>query len=167
MRPTTQSTTPFVDGHHSQHLHAFLQTLASGLRELASKAEAGIELLETSPLDHCPRDCPRRAKQPALIDAETFSVHWKGKTCHLGYTVLFRLMDHLARHANRFVSHQQLLDDVWSGPRSASAVRSAVAGLRARLIAAGMEDLAVAIDGHNSGHFGLLLAQTRPTGTSD
>ncbi len=168
MRSTTQSPTSSGNDHEPQHLHALLQTLASDLRELASKAEAGIKLLETRPLDLRPEGCPRRAKTPPdLIDAETFSVHWRGKTCHLGYTVLFRLIDHLARHANRFVSHQQLLDDVWGGPRSASAVRSAVTGLRTRLNEAGMEDLAVAIDGHNSGHYGLLLNRTRSTGTSD
>lgn len=36
-----------------------------------------------------------------------------------------------------------------------------------RLNQAGMDDLAAAIDGHNNGHYGLLLDQACPTGTSD
>ena len=168
MRPTTQSPTPSTDAHHLQHLRTLLQTLASDLREHAHKAEAGIALLETRPLAHRPPRGTPHAKTPSgLVDAETFSVHWKGKTCHLGYTVLFRLMDHLVLHANSFVSYQQLLDDVWGGPRSASSVRSAVANLRARLAAARMEDLAAAIDGHNNGHYVLMLNKTHPTGTLD
>jgi DNA-binding response OmpR family regulator len=114
MHPTTHSSTPSVDDHHLQHLRALLQTLTADLLELAHKAEVGIARPETGPLEHCP---PRSETPSGVIDAGTFSVHWKGKTSYLGYTVLFRLMDHLVRHVNRFVSHQQLLDEVWGGER--------------------------------------------------
>jgi DNA-binding response OmpR family regulator len=125
-------------------------------------------LLNARSSDHRPPDNAGEATPASgLVDSETFTVHWKGKTCHLGYTVPFRVIDVLARHANHFIPHPQLLDEVWGGARSASAVRSAVSDLRARLIAAGMKDLALAIDGHNTGHYGFLLGRIDAIGTSD
>lgn len=147
-------------------LPALLKMLIADIRKLAGKAEAAAALLEAKQHDPGPQPGSRSAAQ-ILIDTETFSVHWRGKICRLGYTVPFRLMAHLARHSDRFIPHQQLLDDVWGGPRSASAVRSAVTYLRARLVEAGMQDLAAAIEGHNSGHYGLMVRQARGKVTSD
>jgi hypothetical protein len=35
--------------------------------------------------------------RPSIIDGATFSVHWANRTCHLGNTVSFRLLERLAR----------------------------------------------------------------------
>jgi len=50
-----------------------------------------------------------------------------------------------------------LLDDVWEGPRTDSAIHSAVKVLRKKLREADMEDLTHAIDGSVYGHYGLRL----------
>lgn len=168
MRPTPQPSEAPTEPQSLRQALDLLHALASGLREIARHAEKGISQLESRPLDGYVLDCRASSGPPRLlVDAATFTVNWNGQTCHLGYTVPFRLIVHLARNEGRYVAHQELLDEVWGGPRSASAVRSAMTDLRARLTRAGMKDLAEAIDGHNSGHYGLLLGQTPKTGTSD
>jgi DNA-binding response OmpR family regulator len=139
-----------------QHFRDSLTVLSTVLRDVADQTEVIIESLGTragvaagnTPTAH-------RSARPALVDVTTFTVNWNHKTCHLGCTVPYRLMAHLARHANQYVSHEQLLDEVWGGARSGSAMRNAVAALRKRLTSAGLEDLAAAIDGSNIGHYGL------------
>jgi DNA-binding response OmpR family regulator len=101
-----------------------------------------------------------RADRP-LIDRTLLSVEWRGKTCFLGNTLPFRLLERLARRPNQYFSYEQLLDDVWEGPRSFSAVRSVVKVLRKKLTAAGMNDLANAIDGTVCHHYGLMLARSK------
>ena len=95
----------------------------------------------------------------ALIDESRFTVHWNGATGELGATVLFRLFRRLARSAGRFLSIEDLVEDVWGGDhRSGSAVRSAVWNLRSRLRDAGMADLAGAIRAQRQ-HYGLFLQE--------
>lgn len=92
-----------------------------------------------------------------VVDHSTLSLSWAGKTCHLGYTVLFRLADRLARRPNHYITPDQLLRDVWEGGlRSPETIRSAIKNLRERLSLAGMRDLAEAIRGHG-GRYGLIL----------
>jgi len=140
-----------------EHFRESLRTLATVLNDVAGQTEAVIKTLGLRADIARSTTSGRRAAQPALVDVTTFTVHWNDKTCHLGCTVLYRLMAHLARHANQYVSHEQLLDEVWGGARSGSAMRNAVASLRKRLSDAGLGDLAAAIDGSNSGHYALLL----------
>ncbi len=84
-------------------------------------------------------------------------VSWAGKTCYLGYTVLFRLADRLSRRPNQYITPDQLLRDVWEdGCKSPATIRSAVRNLRQSLIRAGMDDLAAAIQG-TGGRYGLIL----------
>src|SRR5580704_13932684 len=52
-------------------------------------------------------------KQRPLLDDSTLSVIWKGMTVHLGHTLAFRLLARLARHPNQYVTHMDLLRDVW------------------------------------------------------
>ena len=95
----------------------------------------------------------------ALIDEGRFTVHWNGATCDLGATVLFRLFRCLVRSAGRFLSIEDLVDDVWGGDvRSGSAVRSAVWNLRSKLHEAAMAELAGAIRAQR-GHYGLFLEE--------
>lgn len=96
---------------------------------------------------------------PDLIDDDRFTVRWNGGECRLGWTVLFRLFRRLALSANQYVTIQRLLDDVWSDGDERTedtTVRSAVRNLRRKLEAAGMAELAEAIQG-TPGHYGLML----------
>jgi len=71
------------------------------------------------------------------------------------------------RRPNRYITREQLLDEVWGGCRSDAAVRSVVRDLRKRLKEAGMGDLAEAIDGSNRGRYGLMLNRLRPTNPTE
>lgn len=92
-----------------------------------------------------------------VIHVASLSVSWHGKRCFLGNTLVFRLFVRLAKTPNQFVSHQQLLDDVWQGRRVRTTIRGVVKRLRDTLSAAGMQDLAKAIDGSTRGHYRLKL----------
>ena len=88
--------------------------------------------------------------QRPLLDESTLSVIWKGRTLRLGHTVSFRLLARLARRPNQFVTHLDLLRDVWDDEDVATAtIRSVVRHLRRRLREGGMKELAIAIRGHN------------------
>lgn len=91
------------------------------------------------------------------LDRTTFSVHWEGRSCSLGHSTAFRLLERLARCPNEYVSVDRLLDELWSGPRSYSTLRSTVCRLKSRLRRSGMGDLAQLIDGRVHGHYALLL----------
>jgi len=107
-------------------------------------------------------------RPPGLADEGRFTVRWKGRECGLGNTVSFRLFRRLAAARNRYVTHDDLLGDVWDGEeRTPSAIRSAVAELRRRLIEGDLKELADAIDGTIPGHYGLLLDRFRPPRGSD
>jgi DNA-binding response OmpR family regulator len=92
-----------------------------------------------------------------VAEPSTFSIVWSGRTCHLGPTKLYRLFACLVRRPDRYISHDQLLRDVWLGDsRSAQTVRSAMRNLKAKLVRAGMGDLARAIRSRGR-HCGLML----------
>lgn len=132
-------------------LQELLLELAETLRAVADKAES-IAMVAGSP-----QSTDESSHLQLVVDREMLSIRWNDRTCHLGNTIPFRLMARLARRPNQYVSHDQLLYDIWGGPRSRSAIRSAVNDLRSRLIAAGMRDLAQAIDGSSAGRYGLIL----------
>lgn len=168
MHPSSTSSAASPETHSLQQALELLRELASGLHELARLAEQSISLLETIPPDgRGPSKGQPLREAPPLVDTSTFTVNWDGKTCHLGYTLLFRLMAHLASNEGRYVPHQELLDEVWEGPRSASTVRSAFANLRNQLVGAGMGVLAAAIRGHNTGHYGFVLPPAASPRTLD
>jgi DNA-binding response OmpR family regulator len=79
----------------------------------------------------------------------------------MGYTLLFRLLNAMALRPNRYLTHEELLDQVWGNTRSDATIRSAIRELRNRLRRAGMGDLAEAIDGNNPGRYGLMLHRLR------
>jgi DNA-binding response OmpR family regulator len=92
-----------------------------------------------------------------IADPATFCAQWDGKTCYLGDTLPFWLLERLARRPNQFFRYDTLLQDVWDCKRSREAVRSVVKVLRQKLRAAGMDDLAEAIDGSTAHHYGLTI----------
>jgi DNA-binding response OmpR family regulator len=97
------------------------------------------------------------AKLRPLLDESTLSVIWNGKTVRLGQTLAFRLLARLARRPNQYVTHLDLLRDVWDDDDLATAtIRSLVRELRRKLRIGGMTDLASAIRGHN-GRYVLIL----------
>lgn len=97
------------------------------------------------------------ASSPLRIDRSTFAVTWQGKACPLGNTTAFRLIEKLARRPEEYISIDQLLDDLWSAPRSYSTLRSTVCRLKAKLDTAGMRDLSLRIDGRVHGYYALRL----------
>lgn len=139
-------------------LPATLLALAGILRNAAdAAASAAVTLANLSE-----QDTEVVGTLRLVIDHNRMSVRWNGRSCHLGATIAFRLLERLAQRSNHYVTHDELLNDVWRGaPRSPSAIRSAVSILRARLVSAGMEDLASAIDGSNTGRYGLMLEGLR------
>lgn len=89
--------------------------------------------------------------QRPLLDESTLSVIWKGKILHLGQTLSFRLLARLVRRPNQYVTHIDLLRDVWNDEElltATSTIRSLVRELRRKLHRGGMTDLASAIRGH-------------------
>ncbi|MCY2987463.1 MAG: winged helix-turn-helix domain-containing protein [Planctomycetota bacterium] len=98
-----------------------------------------------------------RTARPPITDRVNFSVHWGTRTCRLGNTVAFKLLERLAHRPGLYLHYDSLLNELWDYHTSPDAVRSAVKVLRRKLRAAGMEDLAEAIDGSNSHHYGLKL----------
>jgi DNA-binding response OmpR family regulator len=87
-----------------------------------------------------------------IVEESTLSVIWNGKSVHLGNTLAFRLLERLSRRPNQYVTHLDLLRDVWDDEELLTAtatVRSTVRNLRRRLCDGGMARLATAIRGHN------------------
>ena len=155
-RPGDQST----DRQPIRYLLELLRSLATELHAVAARVEDVISAIETQDrADAAPSRDASIGAPLELIDRTTFTVAWKGKSCYLGCTILFRLIERLARNPNHLVAHQALLDGVWNGPRSGSAIRNAVASLRSKLVAAEMPDLAGAIDSRTRGHLGLMLRE--------
>ena len=96
-----------------------------------------------------------------VAERTTLRILWRGRSCFLGNTLLFRFFERLARSPNRYVSHEDLLEDVWGGPRESVTIRGVAKRLRDRLMQAGMTELAEAIDGSSSSHYGLILVRSK------
>lgn len=94
------------------------------------------------------RNGSKTAHRP-LLDEATLSVAWNGRTLHLGHTQGFWLLTRLARRANQYVTHLDLLREIWDDEFADTCVlRAGVRRLRAKLRRGGMADLARAIIGH-------------------
>jgi len=91
-----------------------------------------------------------QAKQRPLLDEATLSVTWKGRTLHLGHTKGFWFLLRLARRVNQYVTHADLLGEIWYDElKDTSLLRAGVYRLRVILRRGGMGDLAAAIIGHH------------------
>jgi DNA-binding response OmpR family regulator len=103
------------------------------------------------------------AAHPAIdrlfhVDPDRLQVVFQGKACELGDT-LFRLLQRLAKRPNTYVTHEDLLVDVWDGRRSEAAIRSAVKRLKQTLRRQGLAELADAVDGSRPGRYRLRVEQ--------
>jgi hypothetical protein len=54
-----------------------------------------------------------KAMHRPLLDEAILSVIWKGRTLHLGHTQGFWLLTRLARRANQYITHLDLLREIW------------------------------------------------------
>lgn len=96
------------------------------------------------------RQGERRGTDRPLLDEATLSVVWQGRMIHLGHTQAFWLLARLARSVNQYVTHPDLIQEIWDNDLTdTAAVRSGVRRLRIKLRRGGMGDLAEAIAGHN------------------
>ena len=130
-------------------LRASLVTVISHVDELSDLIE------RMSPIAASPPMVVAGGAAPLLVlDRSNHTVLWKERACFLRNTMAFRLLERLARRPNEYVSTERLLDELWAATRTHSTVRSTVCGLKAKLRASGMRDLAERIDGKNPGHYG-------------
>lgn len=136
-------------------LASLLGDVRISLRTLETQIDRAIDALAVIAGDPSATRAP--PDHALVIDEARFTVRWDGRECELGQTLLYRLLRRLNALPVRYVTHEDLLEDVWGAERTPSAIRTAVGDLRRRLKAAGMNDLAGAIDGSNPGHYGLRL----------
>jgi len=93
------------------------------------------------------------------IDQQLLAVHYQGKSCFLGSTISFRLLKLLIERANTFVTHEVIFECVWTNEdQSPTALRSAIKILRKKLRSSGLDYVADAIKGSQSGHYNLHLS---------
>jgi DNA-binding response OmpR family regulator len=69
-----------------------------------------------------------------LMDESTLSVMWNGQTLHLGNTQGFWLLTRLLRCANRYVTHVDLLREIWDDEfADTGLLRAGIQRLRVKL----------------------------------
>jgi DNA-binding winged helix-turn-helix (wHTH) protein len=108
------------------------------------------------------RNAEKKADSPAaitsddvIVNPERFTVEYRGKTCPLGNTKGFRLINRLHRARGNFVSYRDLVADVWDGyPVSDPTIHQTVKGLRKKLRDAGLSELDIQAQ---PGHYSLRL----------
>jgi Transcriptional regulatory protein, C terminal len=153
------------------------ESLRRALRTLAESHAATLRLMEQTygllteelaldPFDYFARydspipTLPRPHDSNPIVDEARLLVTFCGRTCFLGNTLPFRLLARLARQPGCYVTHDDLMDEVWDGAhRSESVVRSVVKVLRQKLRLDGLDGLADAIDGSVPGRYALKLSQ--------
>lgn len=97
-----------------------------------------------------------------VADSSTFRVYYRGCECYLGNTLSFGIFKLLAERSNRYVPYSDIISEVWKREEcSGVAIRNVVTQLRKKLVAAGMAEIASAIDGSNPEHYGLNLSTTK------
>ncbi len=92
------------------------------------------------------------SEERLTVNAMTFTVEWHGLRCNLGPTILFKLIQRLARRPGRYFTYDILMEDVWERRCSNATVRSAVKRLRRAMRDAGMSELAAAIRGRGESY---------------
>jgi hypothetical protein len=103
-----------------------------------------------------------KTPQRPMLDETTLSVIWRGRSLHLGHTQGFWLLARLARCPNQYVTHLDLLQEIWDDEfADTSLLRAGVQRLRVKLRQGGMGDLADAIAGHHGRYMLNLSAAPR------
>jgi hypothetical protein len=91
-----------------------------------------------------------------VLDPEKFEVRFASRTCFLGNTKEYRLLQRLLRRPGVFVSVNSLLDDVWrDSPVEKNTIQRTVSNLRRKLREGRME--AITIDGRQAGCYRLVI----------
>lgn len=99
-----------------------------------------------------------------FLDEPTLSVVWNGKMLHLGHTQGFWLLARLTRSANQYVTHLDLIQEIWDDDFTDTTVlRAGMRRLRTKLRRGGMGDLADSIVGHHGRYMLDLTAPPRHT----
>lgn len=141
----------------SRTLKALRTSLLTVLEHVDELSRLADELAVASPEPASPDD---PTDLICRVDRRTLTVYWKDRSCFLGYTLPFRLMERLAQRPNQYTKAERLMLDLWGGPKAPSTIRSAISDLRIKLTAAGMGELAAMIDGRNPGHYGLISGRS-------
>src|SRR5687767_12591405 len=100
-----------------ESLRSLAATHAAAVRQIEATMAILVQSLELDLTDVT----KLKANRP-FIDTATFTVVWKGQTCCLGNSLLFALFERLAQTPNRYISHTELLEFVWSEERQTSTV---------------------------------------------
>jgi len=137
--------------HLTGHLAETLMSAAFCVEEIRGAVRA---VIHDSTVGRNPAAGRNGKVRPAtvrpILSESTLSVVWKGRSVYLGNTLGYRLLGRLARSPNQFVTHLDLLQEVWENEELATGtIRSVVRHLRRRLRDGGMGGLAKAIKGHN------------------
>ncbi|NUQ51381.1 MAG: winged helix-turn-helix domain-containing protein [Phycisphaerales bacterium] len=150
-----------MDNTHADRLLQAARSLRASLVVVITQVDSLCELVEKSvPRTHVPPAIVAGPPGRQLrIERTTYTVRWGDRRCRLGNTTAFALIEQLARRPNEYISVDRLLDDLWTGARTYSTVRSTVYRLKRKLHESAMQDLADLIDGRTYGHYALLLAQ--------
>jgi DNA-binding response OmpR family regulator len=135
--------------------HTTAAIAVAELRAMLSKESQVVRSRSSQPW--CERSADGTALHPRpLIDHSTFSVEWEGRKCRFGHRLSLKLLDRLCRRPGQYISHEELLHEVWEARRTPEAIRSAIRELRRRLRAADMSALAEAIRSQGK-CYGLIL----------
>ena len=114
-----------------------------------TRAELNPDRLAGEPHQASGTELNNRRPRP-LLDESTLCVFWAGRRLHLGHTKSFWVLTRLARCPHQYVTHLDLIREVWDKEDlPTSTLRSLVRELRRKLRRGGMADLADAIRGHN------------------
>ena len=92
-----------------------------------------------------------------MIDEDTFTVRYDGKSCVLRNTKEFSFFRALSKRPGVYVPVDKLIEEVWDGQRrSPSAIKTVAYSLRRALKGAGIDQ--INIDGKtNRHHYALIL----------
>jgi len=135
-----------------------IRQILSELSQAHLRAALCISQLDELVAIDCDVEVPNGQLIPR-VDESKFCIAWRGRSCFLGHTKSFHLFICLLRRANRYVSYDHLLRDVWNGDvKSPDTVRSAIRELKKRLSRARMGRLAQLISGQGK-HYGLILRE--------
>jgi DNA-binding response OmpR family regulator len=154
--------------------HELLEFILDTLTELASlhaaaaaaaeRAWSVLDGQDKAVLHNAPYGDQRRnglSRDRLTVNPTTFTVQWRGQSCNLGPTILFKLIHFLARRPGRYCTYDVLMEHVWGQCCSSTTIRSAVKRLRQAVRDAGMPDLAAAIRGRRE-CYGVFLDDGSP-----
>jgi hypothetical protein len=91
-----------------------------------------------------------------VIDRSRFKVSYKGRSCFLGNSKPFQLLERFSKARDTYLNVSVLMHDVWlNNPIQGETVQRHVSILRKKLKKAGIED--IVIDGSQPDHYCLIL----------